>query len=242
MGKVIVFLLVAVLALLAPLAYLLFEVSPEIAQGDASFMKAQQGESVLERYVGYNEALSHYLYAERKSPLLFRDYRMALRTAETLFALRAYPAASYYFWTAYNDHPSKMTREGLERVLKRLGMQESVEPSTKLPVSYTLLVLLCALFLLAAGTVKKSLYLSTAAGAASFCLFGYLGWLFYFAPLEGVLLERQPLVSLDGVPSAIMLEAGTKLRLLSDEESLVKVLTEQGVIGYLPDRSIRALR
>ena len=91
--------------LLAPLFYLVLLTLPDIKKGDQAFNKAQEGETVLEQYIGYNEALSYYLKAENRAPLLFRDYRLALRTGEALYALHAYPSASYYFWTAYNDHP-----------------------------------------------------------------------------------------------------------------------------------------
>ncbi len=109
-----------------PYGYLLLFIIPEVNQGDAAFLKAQEEEDSSGRYLQYNRALHSYLLAEQRLPFLFKDWRLAMRTGQALFNLRQYPEALYYFLTSYRDNPSKETEAALKSVLNRLELSESL--------------------------------------------------------------------------------------------------------------------
>lgn len=241
MGKKLAASLLFLLLIGAPVAYLTIVVMPLVVQGDKTYHEALEDENLSGRFEKFNRALAFYLEAEKKSPLLFRDWKLSSRTGEVLYALSEYPLASYYYWQAYYDHPSLETRERLERSLRKMKQPDDVKSTSNLPVSYTIIFVWgsFSFFLLALlwGSKRGSLVF----GIFLFFSFTYLLALFYFAPLEGIILKRTPFSEEPFKNSDWFLDPGTKVELLDERSGWVKIRTAQGALGYISATDVRVL-
>ncbi|MFV0339874.1 MAG: hypothetical protein ACK5MA_04470 [Parachlamydiaceae bacterium] len=241
MGSKFIALVVVLLLFAVPAIYLAVFVHPIVEDADAIYVKAQEDETLAGRFDKLNRSLSLYLDAEQRSPLFFRDWRTATRTGDVLYQLREYPSAAYYFWQAYYDHPSLETKEHLIRVLKRLNQQEIPVERLSAPPSYTILAVWISLVLLL-GSLIASMRKLAVVSAAIFALFSiYMILLFYFAPLEGIILSKSSLYPEIGVPSPFELEPGLKVKLLGEESGWIKVRTAEGALGFIPSSAVQPL-
>lgn len=241
MGKISRILLL-LLVLFSPLIYVWVFVMPLVWQGDGALMKAYEEESLGKRYLEYNRAVEFYLKAEERSPLLFRDWMLAERTGDALFALRDYPQASYYFWTAFLDHPTKETREKLIAVLQRLHSDESPSSPPQIAPSYVILFIgICMLAMLMA-IVRSWNRLAGLLGCLCLSGFIYLAILRFFSPVEGILMSDQSFRAAPGGETLIILPAGSKVSVIEVAGKDAKIRTANQSIGYVADKSIRVLR
>lgn len=241
MGSKIIALLMVILLFLSPVIYLILFVSPTVNEGDRFFQQSQEDETLSGRFDKLNRALFYYLEAERKAPLLFRDWRGASRTGDALYALSEYPSASYYYWQAFYDHPSLETKERLLRSLKKLNQPVIIQERKNFPVSYTILAAWIAFTICLAAILMSSRRLALFSGTLFALFTGYLLVLFYFVPLEGVILSRTPLAPDLGLASELELEPGIKVELLDQKDGWIKIRNAQGALGYVPASSVRAL-
>lgn len=241
MGKVTRILLL-LLVIFSPLIYVWVFVMPLVWQGDGALMKAYEEESLGNRYLEYNKAVEFYLKAEKRSPLLFRDWMLAERTGDALFALRDYPQASYYLWTAFLDHPTKETREKLIAVLQRLHSDETPVNPVQIAPSYVILFIgLCMMGLLL-GLVYDRNRIAGILGVLCFAGFLYLAVLRFFSPVEGILMSDQSFKAAPGGETLIILPAGSKVSVIEVAGKDAKIRTANQSIGYVDDKSIRVLR
>lgn len=241
MGKITAGLLV-LLVILSPLIYVWVWVMPLVWQGDGALMNAYEQESLGKRYVEYNKAVDFYLRAEKRSPLLFRDWMLSERTGDALFALRNYPQAAFYFWTAYLDHPGKETRDKLMATLQRLHSDEIPSAGLAIAPSYVILLILCAVFGLLIAIIFA--WKRSAALLAIICLVGfvYLAGLRFFTPVEAILVSDQGLKATPIGEALMTLPAGSKVSVIDVIQQDAKVRTADGAIGYVSDQAIRVLR
>lgn len=241
MGKISGTLLV-LLVLFSPLIYVWVWVMPLVWQGDGALMNAYEQESLGRRYVEYNKAVDFYLRAEKRSPLLFRDWMLAERTGDALFALRDYPQASFYFWTAYLDHPSKETREKLIATLQRLHSDAVPNEGLGIAHSYVILAILIGvigiLFAIIRGWMRSAVILGILCAAG----FLYLAGLRFLSPVEAIIVSDQGFKAVPTGESFMTLPAGSKVSVLEVVDQEAKVKTSNGAIGYVSDKAIRVLR
>lgn len=241
MGTKVIALILVILCFFSPVLYYALFVYPTIVEGDHAYHASQEEEALAGRFEKLNRALSYYLEAERKAPLIFRDWRGASRTGDVLFALNEYPAASYYYWQAYYDHPSVETKERLQRSLRKLNQTETIQERKNLPVSYTILAAWAALLALLVSILFSSRRFALITGSFFTLSMAYLLVLFYFVPLEGVVLSRAELAPDLGLRSELELEPGSKVALLDQKDGWIKVRNAEGALGYVPASSVRAL-
>jgi hypothetical protein len=241
MGKISGGLLI-LLVLFSPLIYVWVWVMPLVWQGDGALMNAYEQESLGKRYIEYNKAVDFYLRAEKRSPLLFRDWMLAERTGDALFALRDYPQAAFYFWTAYLDHPGKETREKLTATLQRLHSDEVPHAGLGIAPSYVIFAILCGVLGMLFAIIRSWKRSAALLGILSLIGFVYLAGLRYFSPVEAILVNDQGFKAVPRGESLMTLPAGSKVSVIEVIDQDAKIRTSNGAIGYVSDKAIRVLR
>jgi hypothetical protein len=166
---------------------------------------------------------------------------LAERTGDALFALRDYPQASYYFWTAYLDHPNHETREKLIAVLQRLHANENPSEPFWLAPSYVILLIGISMVGMLMAISRSKNHLAGALGMLCLAGFVYLAGLRFFSPVEGVLMSDQSFKAVPGGETLIILPAGSKVSVIEVAGKDAKIRTSEQAIGYVSDKSIRVL-
>lgn len=212
------------------------------------YQKGQSTEDTIVKNQLLNQSLEELLAIEEES-----SSKNAL-IGELLAKLRQYPLSVYYYLQAQElDPENKAIQEAVKRVIQEGDLPTVVPSFPRLENGkfwFACLFLALIVFLSwALWRDHKKLQKTAFYLAIPLSLFGiYLAGRIFFAPIYGVMIHSQGLYQEAGKGepslSPIPLPSGVVVTVLDEEQEgkWLKIKTQDGVMGYVPENAIRILR
>lgn len=255
----LVLFLISIMTMTLIALYPLFDLHKEFQSANRDYEKVVQANTLFEQQSSLNNALHSYLDLESKyTDTQLGNGKLYYNIATTYFQLREYSLASLYYRRAYKLMPySEVTKEHILMIDKVLNI-----PSTStftdfsnilsLPERLQLFFILTLItFCIASFYIwnQKLLWkrLAFTLSSISSILLISIGFTYYIAPNMGVLIQSSALYRDEGNHSTTITDlpipAGTTVEILgiSQNESLIKIITSDGHFGFVPQKSIRLL-
>lgn len=235
-----------------------------LSESQLTYLKAERTRVVAERKMGFNKSLESFLNLEKKYDPSFGNGKLYFDIGNNFFQLEEYPQALLYYYRAEKLRPDDdKVKTHIELAQKKLGL----EPRTKtaafdwlfyfhnhnsLPerlqkLAYCI-ILGFLLFSLYLWFNKRFLYICTiiVASIAALLLLS-VSYTHLFSASEGVVTSSSPLYRDAGTHFAKVkpepLQAGLKVKLhdVALGGKWIKIETDDGTIGYLPQESLRPI-
>ena len=264
MWKLFIYFVIAILLLIATNVFFMNErfrgrensTEVDIDKSRELYGAAEKASTVAMRTENFNQALSILLALEKKYPKASGE--LYYNIGNCYYQLQEYPLAVYYYYYAVKLMPeSDQTRHNLNLTLTKMGLplyQSNIASLFERAVNYRWVIAFNALlFLIVIGSIlvwsrEKKLNFLIGLGVL-FLLIALVAILYvnFLEKSEGVLLKAAFLRRDAGEAYAKIgnepLPAGTKAELLDirDNGHWIKILTEQGITGYLPQENVRLL-
>lgn len=233
-----------------------------LKQANESYQKGEQAQTLLEREVAFNQALTLYSKLENSSSSPSAQLYQAI--ANSYFQL------GEYAWSILYNQKAMKLDPGNSQIIDHLALARTklgLEPHEKLYTAWQQLLLepffsfggrlelLFWSFILAFVFLVSFIWLRTpfiktislVLSAFSLLLIFNLLLNFYFSSLEGILVTstgfyREPDLQQAQLTS-LPLRAGTKMRILASnaQGSWLKIANADGLVGYIPASAIRII-
>lgn len=245
--KVLIFLLTLGLLLLAILYFSHYRQEDQYAKAWELYHKGSLSEDTLVKNQLFNQALEALL-------LMPSDHSSKnILMGNLLFQLRQSSLSTYYYLRALEQDPdNKEVQKQLQRVIQESKLPTVIPPfqnTVRDKFWFSLLFLIwVAILSWALLTDRKQIQKGVFYLALPLSLYGiYLAGLLFLSPIYGVIIHSQelyqqviPLRTLSPIP----LPSGVVVTVLGEEQKgeWLKVKTEEGVMGYVPEDAIRVLR
>lgn len=222
--------------------------SEKFAAAKEYFEKAMNEQDTLKKSQLLNKSLEYLLDISEISPA-----RNAAAGA-VLSQFREFSLASFYFYQAINDAPeNEALRKQLREVIQAGDLPNNEKYMRKYQVPYVWMVGFVLLW-----TLGMSLYVMWPGSFSRFFAWVFsatlLGFFLiyahqvYMTPIQAILVRGSPLYKEAGknypIVSPSPLQSGTMVTVLDvvHDGEWVKTITPDGVLGYVPQDSIRVLR
>lgn len=239
--------------------YPLLDLHREFQSANRDYEKVVQAGTLFEQQSALNNALHSYLDLESKyTDTQLGNGKLYYNIATTYFQLREYSLASLYYRRAYKLMPySEVTKDHILMIDKVLNIPStstftdfanilSLPERLQLFFILTLITFCIASFYIWNQKLLWKRLMFTFTGVASILLIS-IGFTYYIAPNTGVLIKASSLYRDEGVHSTTITDlpipAGSTVEILgiSQNESLIKIITSDGHFGFVPQKSIRLL-
>lgn len=240
------------------------EINTRLQVAYAAYVKGEIANTLSKRQDSFNRSLEIYTDFERQYKPQYGNGKLYYNIANTFFQLEEYPLATLYYYRALALLPrSEKVSSNLKRTLQKLG----IEPEKKETVFSNIFFFhhlfsfperMQAFFGMACIAILfTSLYIWTrkngfkkSALLTSFLSFLFLlsiGYSHYLDPVEGVIIQSTGLYRDAGTQYAKVVQepilSGSKVEVLDilKQGTWLKVVTQEGDLGYLPQESIRII-
>ncbi len=219
----------------------------------------EEAKTIAEKQTAFNRSLTNYLQLEDASLPSHGNGKLFVNIGNAYFQLQEYPQAKFYYTQAEVLKPgSADIKEALTAVDKKLGIAQN-NVKTLFPVFLSLperlqlffTLSLIALILMAfmikhpLTQIKHGLKIISCLIAILLVSFVYTQ---YFSPVEAILLHSANIKRDAGIQYANAgngpLPAGTRVEVIDivDDGSWVKIITSDGILGYVPNDKIRIIK
>lgn len=236
--------------------------SKTLKEAEAAYKQGEEAQTVDERKVAFNRALTLYTNLEQQFHPTLGNGRLYFNLANTYYQLEEYPFAIYEYYRSLALAPrDENSLQNLSQALKKLKLTPqntstsqlfSLSSFLSLPQRLSLFfwtfVALFALLSLFIWTRKPALKpLIVVAALASLFLLCSLGYSRYFAKQEAVLVHSSTLYRDAGLQydkiTQEPIPAGTKVEVITIVPSgqWLNILTPEGTLGYVPSDAIKLL-
>lgn len=229
-----------------------------------AYQEGVKAEIVTDREAHFNRSLSLYLTLLHTCCPEYGSGKIYYNIANCYFQLNVYPLALLNYYRSEKLRPRDETvKYNKEIVLEKLGIKEKKEQSLydqifffqnyfSLPERLQIFTFLICLMILPASFYiwKKVAFLKKViAFAAVFSAIFFLSLMYtrYISPMEAIMTESSMLYRDAGFQYSKISNraqiAGSKVKVLEilDQGEWLKVITEQGEVGYLPYKTIQLI-
>jgi len=234
------------------------------AEAGQAYQEGERTNSPDQRREAFNRALKLYTGLEDTYQPSMGSGKLYYDIANTYFELGEYAFAVLYYYRALNLRPyDSRVEHNLETALKKLKLLKPerfsswtsaflLHDALPLPMRLQLFAFFAILFfgLWSLYLWFPQYYLKPLIGLASIFLLFFAAsalYSYYFAPIEGVIVQASALYRDAGIQYARVsekpLSAGEKVQVLEvmDEGKWLKVISQEGVFGYIPENAVRLL-
>lgn len=226
-----------------------------------AYASGEQAKTVSDRKKDFNKALALYSQVETRHQ---NDGRLYYNIGNTYFQLEEYPLAIYNYYRAQALLPNdEKISQNLQIALEKTGIKEDIKEdifsrifyphfhlslSDRLRAFFLSGVALLA-FISAYVWYKKGWLWNVIIVSGLVCLFFLCSTLYtrFIAPLEGVMVQSALLYRDAGTEYAKVSDepvlGGSKVQVIDvlKEGTWVKVMTREGTLGYVPQKTIKLL-
>jgi len=229
-----------------------------------NYIKGETANTLPEKRNAFNRALRQLTSLENAYDLEFSSGKLYYNIANTYFHLREYPMAILYYHRAIRLMPrAEKPKDNLSAAQKKLGIQardrnqliESLIPNyfhLSLPERLQLFFTfsLCSLFFCSLFLWQKKAWmqkLASLSGLLAAVILLLVGYGHYFDPIKAVVVNSTVLRRDAGTQYANVREqpilSGDIVEVLDIFKNgrWVKVITREGDLGYVPNKSIRVI-
>lgn len=236
----------------------------ELGKALSAYRQGESGTTIAARKQGFNSALDIYTQLEQKYKPCFSTGKFYYNLANTYFQLGEYPTALLYYYRAQALQPrNDDIQHNLNVALEKLNLPKQ-EPSSDVQkifffhhylsmperlqiLAYLGIGLLAVISLRIAYPKFFFKYIITVLGIIYFLFSASLLYSRYVEPLQGILVKSSYLYRDKGKEYAKVYKtasaAGLKVEILDiqSQGTWYKILTPDGVLGYVPQESIRVI-
>lgn len=247
-------------------AFRFFEASPAATLHEAqmSYLSAEREPDLAKRQEGFNQSLKMLLELEKKYSPIFGNGKLYFDLGNNFFQLEEYPFALLNYYRARNLRPlDEKVQAHIELTKKKIGIPIEANPSAfewlfffhhhySLPQRLQWLAGLNILFLALTSaflwfSYRVFYYSAIITGAAGLLFFCSVTYSYAFTPLEAVITTSSLLYRDAGTHYAKVkpdpLISGSKVKILNASMGgkWLKIETQEGVVGYVPEDTLRAI-
>lgn len=229
-----------------------------------NYLAAERTDSVAERKEGFNSSLESFLKIENKYDPSFGNGKLYFDIGNNFFQLEEYPQALLYYYKAEKLRPTdEKVKTHIALAQKKLSLKTNSKSAAfdwlfsfhnhySLPERLQRLSFLIILTFISLSLYlwvnNRLIYLSTLVLAAlTTVLFLSVSYTHFFSPEEGVVIKSSPLYRDAGTHYAKVtpepLAAGLKVKLQDSTlgGKWIKIETNDEVVGYIPQESLRSI-
>lgn len=249
--------------------FILFLFNPagaQLSKAEQFYSQGENGKTIAERTEAFNQALALYLNLEKEYSPINGNGKLYYNIGNTYYQLSEYPLAIFYYYQSQLLMPrSEQTVQNLKLALSKIGLPP---PSSRdspfsnifffhvyfsLPERMQFFAVAACMTLIFASLYiwlewKKLKLLIGAALIISIVFFCSICYSKYLAPAEAVVIQASSLYRDAGDQYAKVqkdpVQSGTKVEVLAVQRNgaWLKVLTSDGMLGYLPQKNLRLLQ
>lgn len=234
-----------------------------LQDADKTYHGGESASTLSERKQAFNHALDLFLQLDNEYQPNFGNGKLSYNIGNTYFQLGEYPLAAFYYKKAKKLMPrSEVIERSLSQTEQKLGLTPKktsdlfssflLNPWLSLPERLQGFFVTALMMLILASAwiwnkIRWLLYLTIIAIIPFSFLLLNLTLTYYFAPIEAVVIHATELRRDAGTEYATVtpkpIQGGTTVEVLggSSNGQWLKVITPEGVLGYMPASAARVL-